>query len=50
METTLGNKVIVHDPAENTHTFANKISDIINRNEGVYLGGTKGTGNVKTFR
>ena len=47
METTLGNKVIVHDPAENTHTFANKISDIINRNEGVYLGGTKGTGNVR---
>ena len=45
METTLGNKVIVHDPAENTHTFANKISDIINRNEGVNLGGgTKGTG------
>ena len=37
METTLGNKVIVHDPAENTHTFANKISDIINRNEGVNI-------------
>ena len=46
METTLGNKVIVHDPAKNTHTFANKISDIINRNEGVNLGGTKGTGKV----
>ena len=28
---------------------ANKISDIINRNEGVYLGGTKGTGKYQTF-
>ena len=45
METTLGNKVIVHDPAENTHTFANKISDIINRNEGVNLKGA-GEGSI----
>ena len=42
METTMGNKVIVHDPAENTHTMENTVRDIVSRIDGVNIGsGTK---------
>ena len=43
METTMENKVIVHDPAENTHTFANTVRDVLSRVDGVNIKNNRNT-------
>ncbi|WP_147536281.1 hypothetical protein [Bacillus marasmi] len=48
VEDTMGNKILAHDSAVNTHSIENGLRDYVSRIEGVKVGsgGTKGTGEV----